>query len=138
MTYNALAAAEILAADGIEVTVVNARFAKPVDRRMVREALGDGRPVVTVEDHSIQGGFGSAVLEAAQEMGLAASGFTRLGLPDRFIEHGSRAGQLAEAGIDAVGIAAAVQTLIERCGTEPGASRDPRVVHEVDSVLTRS
>ena len=138
MTYNALAAAEILAADGIEVTVVNARFAKPVDRRMVREALGDGRPVVTVEDHSIQGGFGSAVLEAAQEMGLAASGFTRLGLPDRFIEHGSRAGQLAEAGIDAVGIAAAMQTLIERCGTEPGARRDPRVVHEVDSVLTRS
>ena len=78
------------------------------------------------------------MLEAAQEMGLAASAFTRLGLPDRFIEHGSRAGQLAEAGIDAVGIAAAVQTLIERCGTEPGAGRDPRVAHEVGSVLTRS
>jgi 1-deoxy-D-xylulose-5-phosphate synthase len=116
-TAYALDAAEILAAAGIDVGVVNARFAKPVDRRMIREALADDRPVLTVEDHSVQGGFGSAVLEAAQEMGLSCARVDRLGLPDRFIEHGSRAGQLAEAGIDAAGIAASMQALIERCGT---------------------
>jgi 1-deoxy-D-xylulose-5-phosphate synthase len=72
-----------------------------------------------VEDHSTAGGFGSAVLETAQELGLDASRFVRLGLPpDRFIAHGSRAGQLAECGIDATGIAATLQRLIEGSGEQ--------------------
>jgi 1-deoxy-D-xylulose-5-phosphate synthase len=116
MTNNALAAADLLANEGLKVGVVNARFAKPIDRQMVRDALSAGRPVVTAEDHALQGGFGTAVLEAAQEMGLSAANLTRLGLPDRFIAHGSRAGQLAEAGLDPAGIASAVLALIERCG----------------------
>jgi 1-deoxy-D-xylulose-5-phosphate synthase len=119
MTANALDAADLLAANGLEVGVVNARFAKPIDRRMVREALAGGRPVVTVEDHSIHGGFGSAVLEVAQEKGLSCTNFARLGMPDRFIEHGPRGGQLAEAGLDAVGIASALEALIERSGSPP-------------------
>ena len=110
----ALAAAEMLAHQGLEVGVVAARFAKPVDREMVRSALIGGRAVVTVEDHSIAGGFGSAVLESAQELGLDASRLVRLGMPvDRFVAHGSRSGQMAECGIDATGIAAAVQRLLE-------------------------
>lgn len=110
----ALAAAEMLAENGVEVAVVNARFAKPIDRDMVEAAFAAGGPIVTVEDHSVSGGFGSAVLETAQEMGLTASRIVRLGMPtDRFIAHGSRAGQLAECGIDATGIAATVQKLIE-------------------------
>jgi 1-deoxy-D-xylulose-5-phosphate synthase len=111
---SALAAAEMLAESGIETAVVNARFARPVDREMVYAAFRSGAPVVTVEDHSVAGGFGSAVLETAQEMGLSALQVVRLGIPaDRFIAHGSRAGQLAECGIDATGIASTVRSLVE-------------------------
>ena len=105
----ALDAAELLACDGIEARVINARFAKPIDRDMVADALALGGPVITVEEHSVTAGFGSVVLETACELGLSASGVTVLGMPaDRFIAHGSRAGQLAECGLDAAGIAAAV------------------------------
>ena len=110
----ALSAAEMLAHQGVEVGVVAARFAKPIDREMVRSALLGGRAVVTVEDHSVTGGFGSAVLETAQELGLNASRLIRIGMPvDHFVAHGSRAGQLAECGMDATGIAAAVQRLLD-------------------------
>jgi 1-deoxy-D-xylulose-5-phosphate synthase len=112
----ALDAAEMLSESGIEVSVVNARFAKPVDREMVAAAFSSGAPVVTVEDHSVAGGFGSAVLETAQELGLTCSRVGRLGMPvDRFIAHGPRGGQLAECGYDATGIAAAVQKLVDAC-----------------------
>ncbi len=69
----ALDAADVLAGEGIHVRVVNARFAKPIDRQMVSDALSTGVPVVTVEDHSIAGGFGSAVLEMAQELQLPST-----------------------------------------------------------------
>lgn len=112
--HHALAAAEMLSTSGIEVGVVNARFALPIDAEMVRAAFAGGKPVVTVEDHSVAGGFGSAVLESVQELGLSASRMVRLGIPqDRFIAHGSRAAQLAECGLDATGIAAAVPSLVD-------------------------
>lgn len=124
---HALDAAELLAVDNVFVTVVNARFAKPVDQRMVRTALSSGRPVFTVEDHSVAGGFGAAVLEAAQELQLPVKHLIRLGMPaDRFIRHGSRAGQLAECGIDAAGIAAAVQAAIGRTPREHVPPPRPR------------
>ncbi len=124
----ALDAAEMLAGDGIEVRVVNARFARPVDREMVRDALTRGGPVLTAEEHSVAGGFGSAVLEAAAEMGLSASHLTVLGMPrDRFIAHGPRAGQLAECGLDAAGIAAAVKDSL---------SRWPALDHDTGGVAT--
>lgn len=117
MCHNALAAAELLASERIEVSVINARFAKPIDRAMVRKAFESGAPVITIEDHSVSGGFGSAVLETAQEMGLTCSRFARLGMPaDRFVAHGSRSVQLAECGLDAAGIASTVQHLLERDG----------------------
>ncbi len=116
----AMAAADLLAESGIQLRVVNARFAKPIDRNMVIEALTAGHPVITVEDHSVAGGFGSAVLETAQDLRLPTERLTRLGMPvDRFIEHGSRAGQLAEIGIDAAGIANTVQQLVG--AAEPSA-----------------
>jgi len=130
-SHDGLDAAEMMAAGGIDVGVVNARFAKPIDVEMVEAAFAGGKPVVTVEDHSIAGGFGSAVLETAQELGLPIARVVRLGIPtDRFIAHGSRAGQLAECGIDATGIAAAVGSLVElpgmpealRAATEPSLS----------------
>jgi len=109
----ALDAAELLSVDGIEVRVVNARFAKPIDRDMLAAAWAAGKPVITVEDHSVTGGFGAAVLETAQAMGLPLNSLTILGIPsDRFIAHGPRRGQLAECGLDAAGIAAAVRDVL--------------------------
>jgi 1-deoxy-D-xylulose-5-phosphate synthase len=117
-------AAEILEQEGISITVVNARFAKPIDQDMVHDAFTGGRPVITVEDHSISGGFGSAVLETATQLNLPVGFFKRLGMPaERFVRHGSRAGQLAEVGIDAAGIAATVQELVE---THRGLGRTQR------------
>ncbi len=104
-----LKAADLLAGRHIEVGVINARFAKPLDRQMIASVLGAGHPVVTVEDHAREGGFGSAVLEAGHDMGLLTSQVIRLGLPENeFIGHGSRAEQLAEVGLDPEGIAGAV------------------------------
>jgi 1-deoxy-D-xylulose-5-phosphate synthase len=125
---DALQAAEVLSKEGIEVAVVNARFAKPIDRDMVASALNAGGPVITVEDHSVTGGFGSAVLETAQEMGLAAPFMTRLGMPaNDFVPHGSRATQLARCGMDAAGIAATVRKML---GAESERRAEtPRGVH---------
>jgi 1-deoxy-D-xylulose-5-phosphate synthase len=105
---DALKAADDLAGE-YRVAVYDARFAKPVDAGLIRTLLERRVPVVTVEDHSIVGGFGAAVLEAAQEMGLDASRVVRLGLPDAWIIQDSRSKQLAEAGIDAAGIARAIR-----------------------------
>jgi 1-deoxy-D-xylulose-5-phosphate synthase len=122
-----LAAADLLSELGIDAAVVNARFARPVDRGMVEEACRGGRPIVTVEDHCVAGGFGSAVLETVQELGCPPARMARLGIPaDRFIAHGSRAGQIAECGFDATGIAAAVQGLMESGAPEPVAIKRSR------------
>ncbi|MBZ0173112.1 MAG: hypothetical protein K8E66_12070, partial [Phycisphaerales bacterium] len=107
--------------DEFRVAVWDARFAKPVDAELIRNLLARRIPIVTVEDHSIVGGFGSAVIEAAQEMGLDASCVKRLGLPDDWIIQDSRALQLAKAGIDAAGIARAVRLAADReARPEPG------------------
>ncbi|HNQ24831.1 MAG TPA: 1-deoxy-D-xylulose-5-phosphate synthase [Phycisphaerae bacterium] len=121
---HALAAAEELAQAGVEVTVVNARFAQPLDRAMVRAAFATGRPVVTVEDHSVVGGFGAGVLETAQELGVLRSvAVARLGMPaDRFVEHGTRVQQLAWCGYDTAGIAQTVRRLL---ATEAAATVVP-------------
>jgi 1-deoxy-D-xylulose-5-phosphate synthase len=113
LVTEALMAAERLEAEDIYVSVVNARFAKPIDEAMVTTALSISRPVITVEDHSISGGFGSAVLEAANRLGLATEQILRLGMQeDEFYAHGSRGGQLSQAGIDAAGIAGATRRAV--------------------------
>ncbi len=110
----ALAAARTLAEEDIFVTVVNARFAKPIDEDMVSRAITSGAPVITIEDHSLAGGFGSAVLECANRLCLPTDAIVRLGMAEeQFYKHGSRSGQLAEAGIDAAGIAAAVRRAVQ-------------------------
>jgi 1-deoxy-D-xylulose-5-phosphate synthase len=101
-------AAEALAGE-LAVAVYDARFAKPVDRAVIKAALDARVPVVTIEDHSVVGGFGTAVLEAAADMGLDASQVRRLGLPDRWIYQDSRAKQLAEVGLDRAGIIKAIR-----------------------------
>ncbi|MEX2217512.1 MAG: 1-deoxy-D-xylulose-5-phosphate synthase [Phycisphaerales bacterium] len=108
LAATALEAAAALAPD-YSISIYDARFAKPVDAALIRSLLERRLPVITLEDHSLIGGFGSAVLEAAQEMGLDTSGITRLGLPDGWVYQDSRPRQLAEVGLDAHGIAGAIR-----------------------------
>ncbi len=118
---DAIKAASDLAAE-YRVSVYDARFAKPVDAALIRELITRGIPIVTVEDHSIVGGFGSAVVDAAQEMSLDTSRIVRLGLPDHWILQDSRTRQLAEAGIDAAGIARGIRHAATLVHTAPPAS----------------
>lgn len=89
---------------GMDVGVINARFAKPLDKTTILRAIEQLPFVLTVEEGTLEGGFGSAVLEAANSSGLDARHVIRLGLPDRFIEHGERNELLAELGLDEDGI----------------------------------
>ncbi len=109
----ALAAAEALAAEGIQVSVVDARFVKPLDEELVAGEAARARRVVTVEEGCLAGGFGSAVLEALERRGLLAEGIPtrRLGLPDAFVTHGEQGKQRAELGIDEGGITRACREL---------------------------
>jgi 1-deoxy-D-xylulose-5-phosphate synthase len=111
--HAALAAAEQLAREGISATVVDARFVKPLDEDLVGAAAAAAGRVVTVEEASLAGGFGSAVLECLERSGLLRRvQVRRLGLPDRFITHGDAQKQRAEMGIDARGIAEACRQLV--------------------------
>ena len=83
-------AAERLRRDGFDVGLVNARFAKPLDTGWLEQVLTEARVVVTVEEGCLGGGFGSAVLEWRNEQRLAPTELIRLGIPDRFVEHGDR------------------------------------------------
>ncbi|WP_297031679.1 1-deoxy-D-xylulose-5-phosphate synthase [Thermogutta sp.] len=109
-----VAAAEQLARDGLNFGVINARFVKPLDTETILSAIEESPVVITVEEGVLQGGFGSAVLEAANDAGLNTSHIKRLGIPDRFVEHAERGEQLADLGLDAQGIASACQQAVER------------------------
>ncbi len=108
-----LQAADLLRAEGASVGVVNARSVKPLDSETILQPLHNGGFLVTVEEGVLAGGFGSAVLEAAADAGLDTSRVRRLGIPDRFIEHGERNELLADLGLDAAGIVAHVRTVAE-------------------------
>jgi 1-deoxy-D-xylulose-5-phosphate synthase len=111
----ALKAAADLRREGLEVAVINARFVKPLDPAIV-ERIESAPWTVTVEENALPTGFGSAVLEAVNDAGIHAGPLVRLGLPDRFVEHGERAELLADLGLDAAGIAATCRRL---AGREP-------------------
>ena len=103
LLYPALQAAETL-----DATVVNMRWAKPLDVELLLQVAASHDALVTLEEGSIMGGAGSAVLEALQQAGVSKP-VLQLGLPDRFIEHGDPAKLLALQGLDAAGIEASVR-----------------------------
>jgi 1-deoxy-D-xylulose-5-phosphate synthase len=117
-------AAEMLRKEGIELGVINARFVKPLDKGTLLRAVEQLPLVVTVEEGTLEGGFGSALLEAANTAGVDASKVIRLGLPDRFIEHGERGELLADLGLDAPGIA---RTVREHFAELEGSERRTRI-----------
>ncbi|WP_281184073.1 1-deoxy-D-xylulose-5-phosphate synthase [Trichlorobacter lovleyi] len=109
----AVKAAEQLAEQGISAGVVNARFIKPLDADLILgQAKATGK-IVTVEENVLQGGFGSAVLELLQDNGMSQVRVKRLGIPDQYIEQGTQAQLRKDVGIDAEGIAAAVQAFLK-------------------------
>jgi deoxyxylulose-5-phosphate synthase len=120
MSIEALKAAEILKAENVDITVVNARFARPIDEKII-SMLGEGFNIITVEDHSAACGFGSAVLEAASaagadsldKLGADSSKITVLGIGDEFVAVDSRAGQLDACGISAQKIVETVRKILK-------------------------
>lgn len=106
MLHPALQAAETL-----DATVVNMRFIKPLDTDMVLEISRTHDHIVTVEENAIMGGAGAAVMECLQAHHIVISTLC-LGLPDRFIEHGSHETMLSDCGLDKSGICSAIEKLI--------------------------
>ena len=106
MVLPALAAAERMAEQGVSATVVNARFAAPLDERMIAGLAKSVGRLITIEESMVSGGFGSAVSECLDRLGLGATPLHRIGLPAEFITHGKRDELLQKNGLDASGIAA--------------------------------
>lgn len=111
---NCIQAAEKLREEGLDIGVINARFSKPLDAEVIHQALQESGFVITVEEGTLCGGFGSAVLESANDAGINTSHLKRLGIPDRFIEHGNRKELLADLGLDVAGITATSRDLAQQ------------------------
>jgi 1-deoxy-D-xylulose-5-phosphate synthase len=127
MVEQAYRAALALAEDGIHATVVNARFAKPIDEEAIAALARNHDTVVAVEEHALQGGFTSAVAEKIVDLGLSFSRVVRLGVPDAFQTFGSREDLLRDCGLDAAGIQGTVRRLLAKPArrTGPSISRLP-------------
>ena len=105
MVPTALEVAERLRQQGAQIGVVDARFAKPVDEELLARHSQEYKLILTLEDHQRAGGFGSAVLEAANRLPGSGARLRLVGIPDRFVDHKStREEQLAELGLDAEGV----------------------------------
>ncbi|MBU3058226.1 1-deoxy-D-xylulose-5-phosphate synthase [Pseudomonas indica] len=100
-------------AEGLDATVADMRFVKPLDEALVRQLADSHELLVTVEENAVMGGAGSAVNEFLAREGLRVP-VLNLGLPDYYVEHAKPAQMLAECGLDAVGIEAAVRARLAR------------------------
>jgi 1-deoxy-D-xylulose-5-phosphate synthase len=112
MVLPSLAAAESLAADGINVTVVNCRFLKPYDEVTLAAVLADHKQILVVEEGTVVNGFGAS-MSAVVARHDSSVRIAVLGVPDRIIHAAPRSRQLAMCGLDAAGIAARVRALHE-------------------------
>lgn len=118
--YRALAAADKLRDEcGYSIGVVNARFIKPLDLELLTEVAQTAKRIVTLEEHSLHGGFGSAVLEALHMHGLHNVPVMRLGIRDQFVEHGPPDLLRAKHFLDAGGIARLVREWLEAPASAP-------------------
>ncbi|MGD0389541.1 MAG: 1-deoxy-D-xylulose-5-phosphate synthase, partial [Tepidisphaeraceae bacterium] len=138
LAENAMFAAAELANDGLDVEVIDARFCKPVDAEMLWRVLRPGHPVLTVEDHSLQNGFASAVIAHAVAHGLPTRDISCLGMPDRLIAHATRKQQLAEVALDPAGIAQSVRDAIRKAQTVPSEPAKPTVEVSVRNIRNKT
>lgn len=110
--YPSIKASDSLRSEGINVTVVNARFAKPVDKQLLKTIAQSHNYLITIEENALLGGFGSAVLEYLSDSGIRSNSIKRIGLPDCFIEHGSQDLLRNKYGLTSEKIADAVKTFV--------------------------
>jgi 1-deoxy-D-xylulose-5-phosphate synthase len=110
--WPAVQAAEILAKEGIEVAVINARFIKPLDDELITKYCRPFSRVITVEEGSLAGGFGSAIMERVQQLGIRDVQFHCLGIPDEYVHHGAQDVLRAQYDLDANGIAKRVREFV--------------------------
>jgi 1-deoxy-D-xylulose-5-phosphate synthase len=113
MAHRAMEAAETLADEGIEATVVNARFVKPMDEELFRELAEKTGALVTVEEGILEGGFGSAVAAMLADAGMTSVSLRRIGIGDEFVPAGNTDILLDRWNLNAEGIA---ETVREICG----------------------
>jgi 1-deoxy-D-xylulose-5-phosphate synthase len=111
LVQRAMQAADDLAEGGLEITVVNARFAKPLDLDTITTVVSHHPAVILAEDHVAPGGFGAAVLEALAQEGVPADHVRLATVPDRFIEQAPRDQQLADLRLDGAGLAARMREM---------------------------
>jgi 1-deoxy-D-xylulose-5-phosphate synthase len=108
----ALGAADLLAERGVDVTVADARFAKPLDAPLLAALAAEHELLVTIEEGVLAGGFGSAVWESLGDEGASAPRILRVGLPDRYVTHGAPALLHEEVGFTAERIAERVEAAV--------------------------
>ncbi len=111
MVHETLKAAQSLSAQGIEAAVINARYVKPLDEELILDYARRTKNVVTIEEHVLMGGFGSAVLELFEAAGLTDVKVKRIGIPDEFVEHGKQNILRANYGLTAEGI---IETVLSK------------------------
>jgi 1-deoxy-D-xylulose-5-phosphate synthase len=118
MVLPSIAAAEKLAEEGVNATVVNCRFIKPHDEEVLKSIVADNRQLIVVEEGTVVNGFGAHIAAVVSQMDAVVRVIAH-GVPDKFIEQAPRAKQLASVGLDAAGIAARVKQI--RHGDARGA-----------------
>jgi 1-deoxy-D-xylulose-5-phosphate synthase len=112
LAFGAMLKPALEAGEQLDATVVNMRFVKPLDVDLLRTIAEGHELIVTVEEHQVMGGAGSAVCEALAGLGRN-NRVLLLGLPDRFIDHGDPQKLLASVGLDAAGIVRSIQVLMD-------------------------
>ena len=124
LAFGSMVAPAVAAGEALNATVVNMRFVKPIDQALLDELATDHEAFVTVEEHVVMGGAGSACAEALQGRQRV---WLHLGLPDRFIDHGDHAQLLALEGLDAAGIETSIRQAFPALVATPGGE-SPRLV----------
>ena len=115
-----LEAAEILTRRGLNPSVINARFAKPLDGEMMEKVGREYRFLITVEENVLSGGFGSAVAEHLLDYGVTGVKVKRIGLPDSFIEHGPQSILREKYGLSPERIAETIEDFVRKTSIEDG------------------
>jgi 1-deoxy-D-xylulose-5-phosphate synthase len=116
LAFGAMLKPALEAAEALDATVANMRFVKPLDVDLIRDLSKSHDLLVTVEEHQVMGGAGSAVCEALAGLG-AHNRVLLLGLPDRFVDHGDAGKLLASVGLDAAGILNSVRNAMSDSGS---------------------
>ncbi|MEA3410958.1 MAG: 1-deoxy-D-xylulose-5-phosphate synthase [Pseudomonadota bacterium] len=118
LAFGSPLSAALVAADSLNATVADMRFVKPLDEDLIHDLVANHDLIVTVEDNAVAGGAGSAVNEILASCGPEPSTLN-LGLPDRFLEHGSREQLLSEAGLDEAGILRSIRSVRDESNCKP-------------------